>query len=173
MKYLIILAILIASCGREVRTENRYVPGPTGPAGANGYNTIMEIAPTTTCDAGGVTLLFALDTNRNNIIDSTDENIKSGTVCNGVDGLPGENAVLNDATPVAVLNPCGDASGIEDEVLLKLADGTVLTSFSDNNNGKNTRFSILYNGTYTTTDGDYCTFVLTDGNIAYESHTNE
>ena len=73
----------------------------------------------------------------------------------GPQGVPGEAAV------VGVIDPCGDYPGVYDEVVLRLANGQLLSSFSDNANGKNTRFSILTQGSYTTTDGSNCHFTVT------------
>ncbi len=73
----------------------------------------------------------------------------------GPQGVPGEAAVLE------VIDPCGDAPGLYDEVILRLANGQLLSSFSDNASGKNTRFSILTAGTYKTTDGSNCIFTVT------------
>lgn len=68
----------------------------------------------------------------------------------------------------AILDPCGNAAGIYDEVLLKLSDGKILASFSDNSSGKNTRFSIIPAGSYVTTDGSSCRFeVNASGNVSW------
>ncbi len=78
----------------------------------------------------------------------------------GEQGIPGQAAVLE------VIDPCGDAPGIYDEVILRLANGQLLASFSENANGKNTRFSILTPGSYVTTDGSNCGFTVTaEGDI--------
>jgi len=78
----------------------------------------------------------------------------------GPQGLPGINA---DTTYqiLSIIDPCGPqhAQGY-DEVILKLGNGQYLASFSDNANGQNTRFGILPNGNYTTTDGTGCHFSL-------------
>ena len=83
----------------------------------------------------------------------------------GPTGVPGADAF------VAMINPCDDAPGILDEILLVMSDGTVIASVSANANGDNTRFSVLPPGTYVTTDGDHCTFTLeASGTLSYESH---
>jgi hypothetical protein len=61
-------------------------------------------------------------------------------------------------TIVGLINPCGDAPYIYDEIFLKLANGTIIASFSDDIYGTNTRFSVLAPGTFMTTDGDRCIF---------------
>jgi len=61
-----------------------------------------------------------------------------------------------------IVDPCGDDSGY-DEVLLRLTDGTLIASFSENTSGKNTRFSILTpndSQLFMTTDGTNCTFKI-------------
>lgn len=73
---------------------------------------------------------------------------------NGQDGADGTNGILG------VIDPCGDAPGVIDEVLIRLADGSVLVSFSANANGQNTRLSILPPGSYVTTDGSSCNFTV-------------
>jgi hypothetical protein len=86
----------------------------------------------------------------------------------GADGAPGKDAELPAYTVMSIVDPCEDATGVIDEVLLKLANGQVLVSFSDNSSGKNTRFSLLPPGTYKTTDGSDCVFSLSaDGSINY------
>lgn len=81
----------------------------------------------------------------------------------GADGTPGADG--QDAV-VEVIDPCGDAPGIVDEILIHLSDGRVLRSFSDRANGKNTRLSILPAGSYVTTDGSNCAFTVSaDGTI--------
>ena len=78
----------------------------------------------------------------------------------GADGTHGQDAVLE------VIDPCGDASGVVDEILLRLSDGSVLCSFSANASGQNTRLAILPPGNYVTTDGSACAFTVTqDGQI--------
>lgn len=67
---------------------------------------------------------------------------------------------------VSIIDPCGDAVNVHDEVLLKLSDGKILASFSDTTAGKNTRFSVLTQGSYVTTDGSNCSFsVDASGNV--------
>ena len=164
MKYAVIVwfivSLLLATapgCSKDVH----YVRGLDG---ENGANAVFSVAPAPSCEFGGYTLLAAADLNGNGVLDSEDGNIASLSVCNGLSAPP------TAFTPVGLLDPCGDAPGRADEVLLLLSNGTVLASFSDNQNGLNTRFSVLENGYYRTTDGDNCYFTLTDGVISGESH---
>lgn len=169
---LILLAALLTSCGNYAGVW--IVDGVDGKDGTNGYSTVFSTAPasTTQCVNGGHVLMVGLDVNQSNDLDLDDLNIQTLVTCNGLNGANGSNGL--DApptafTPTAILNPCGDAPSVHDEVFLKLADGTILASFSDNANGNNTRFSILLDGTYQTTDGDACIFTLSGGSIVYEN----
>ncbi len=84
----------------------------------------------------------------------------------GPQGETGPQGPAGEAAVLEVIDPCGDAPGIYDEVILRLANGQLLTSFSENANGKNTRFSILTPGSYVTTDGSDCSFTVSaDGSV--------
>jgi hypothetical protein len=86
----------------------------------------------------------------------------------GEQGIPGLNAVVSAYSIDSVIDPCGDAAGIVDEVLLKLHNGQLLVSFSDNTAGDNTRFAILNAGSYRTTDGSNCNFTVDAlGNVTF------
>lgn len=78
----------------------------------------------------------------------------------GPAGSDGAAAAMSAYAVAEVLDPCGDAPGVIDEVLLKLANGQLLASFSDNSSGKNTRFSIIPAGSYVTSDGTNCHFTV-------------
>lgn len=161
------------------------VPGASGQDGINGVDGLsmtysLTEASEEQCSNGGSIFLLSIDINDNLTVDNEDANIQSAILCNGLDGSNGLNG--NDGqngldapptpfTPVGLIDPCGDAPGIFDEVFLQMYDGTLLASFSDNANGKNTRFSILVPGNYTTTDNDNCSFTINNnGDIVNESH---
>lgn len=168
------------------------VPGPAGKDGVdgrNGHNAVIEFLDAPSCINGGKIFLTAIDTNENDLLDTEDTNIKSVTICNGLngsDGSKGEKGDKGDAgatgpqgpagqsspyLPVELLNPCGDASEVYDEILVRLYDGTILASFSDKENGQNTRFSIVGPGSYKTTDGDACYFTIdASGNLTNQHH---
>ena len=72
---------------------------------------------------------------------------------------------------VAIKDPCGDKAGVFDEVFLKLSTGHYLASFSDSSSGKNTRFSVLVDGQYETTDGSNCEFTVSgSGTVISNEH---
>ncbi|HMK71768.1 MAG TPA: hypothetical protein VK454_00435, partial [Myxococcaceae bacterium] len=52
-------------------------------------------------------------------------------------------------------------SGGFDEVFLRLANGTVVASFSQDAGGTNTRLSVLVDGSFVTSDGTNCAFTIT------------
>lgn len=92
-------------------------------------------------------------------------------VDNGVDGIDGKDATFSGLTIRRIINPCGDRPFFNDEIMLELSDGSVISSFSDNVAGMNTRFSLLGPGSYMTTDGDHCYFTVTvTGDIVNEHH---
>lgn len=98
---------------------------------------------------------------------------KGDTGEKGSDGINGRDGV--DSQPSAygieaIIDPCGDSPSIDDEVFLKLANGTILWLQVDNSNGKNARLAVARPGRWQTTDGSDCQFTLnTDGSITGES----
>lgn len=139
----------------------------TLPTPSDGHSVVFSIvsANLNVCPAGGNIIMLANDINDNNQLDTNDSNIQSVTTCNGVNGTDGQDApVPSNLGLVSLINPCGDAPGIFDEVLIRLSDGNILASFSDNANGQNTRFSLLTPGSFSTTDGSGCRFSV-DNNL--------
>lgn len=149
-------ALVFTACGR--RNHYTTIQGQQGPQGEKGDKgddgagcTAITVAPSSLYPNGGVAILCGTDS----VV------VKNGAP--GATGPAGQNGV--DAI-VQIIDPCGDAPGIYDEVILKLATGVLLASFSDNANGNNTRFSVLTPGNYTTTDGSNCHFTVnTNGTI--------
>lgn len=72
---------------------------------------------------------------------------------------------------VSIKDPCG-AQGSYNEVFLKLSTGKYLASFSDNANGLNTRFSVLTDGNFVTTDGSHCYFTVSSGGTVISNEHN-
>lgn len=168
-KLLFAVCLALTSCGSENRVDTiTGVPGARGPAGVNGHNTLMSVlnyAPG--CSSGGVTLIAGLDVNDSGTLEPT-EISGSAEVCNGA---VGQSATPSAFTPVGLVDPCGTAPGIHNEIFIKLYNGTLISSFSDSSSGNNTRFAVLTAGTYQTTDGDNCVFTLnSSGAITYENH---
>lgn len=132
--------------------------GSDGADGQDGYSIVTQTAAIAVndvvCPGGGTRLYLAQDTDRNGSWSPTDGNQQMMSICNGV------NAPPTPYTPVGFVDPCGDAPGVWDEVFMRLQNGMLLASFSDNFHGDNTRLSILSPGTYQTTDGDNCVFTV-------------
>lgn len=203
--YYLLLILLVISCGREDQTKKdctvkgerchtnertdttqpviSYQPGPAGAAGQPGKDGIDGLTTliTTIQDNNCVIFIAALDSNKNNMIDTFDTGYQSATVCNGTDGINGQNGQdgtngtngINapvEFSVIQMIDPCGDYNGIYDEVLLKLGSGKILASFSDNANGQNTRFSVLSPGSYQTTDGSMCKFTVDNDNNVINEH---
>lgn len=72
---------------------------------------------------------------------------------------------------VAIKDPCGKQGNNYNEVFLKLSDGSYIASFSDNSSGKNTRFVVLEDGQFVTSDGTSCQFTVSDdGKVISNEH---
>jgi len=152
-------------------------PGLDGANGVDGYSTLVKVANSALCVAGGVEIITGLDLDRNNELDLSEQEYSS-TICNGETGATGSPGAPGIAGPastspfdiVQIIDVCGDAPGILDEIFLKLRNGNIVASFSDNANGQNTRFSLLSNGNFRTTDGSNCFFTVNNGIITNEHY---
>lgn len=168
-----LLSLLIACCGSNTIVV-RGTSGPRGESGLNGHLSLLAVIPVTIgCSNGGLTVLMGVDANDNLVLDTLEVQ-QSNEICNGQNGSNGQNGLDAPPTPFSptgLVEPCGDAPGVFDEVFIRLANGSIVASFSDNISGYNTRFSLLTPGTYQTTDGDNCIFSLdNNGNIYNENH---
>ncbi len=89
-------------------------------------------------------------------------------------GPAGDATELRDYTPVAIVDPCGDTSGIIDEVFFRLYNGLLVASYSENSSGTNTRFAIIPPGNYQTTDtnkpGKRCRFSVDANNLLFNEY---
>lgn len=71
---------------------------------------------------------------------------------------------------VAIFDPCGP-QGAYNEVFLKLSTGQYLASFSNDAAGDDTRFALLTDGNYETTDGTNCYFTVSgSGTVISNQH---
>ena len=83
----------------------------------------------------------------------------------GATGAAGAAAPQTAFTIVKPIEPCGPSSSAYKEVLLCLADGSILADFSKSADGNLTRLAFIPAGTYQDTDDSACTFgVFSDGN---------
>jgi hypothetical protein len=150
--------------------------GPIGESGKDGLTLLFDISQAEDlCPNNGQTISLGYDLDFSESLELA-EVTQIAVICNGLDGElgpegpAGKDAPITSFTPVSIIDPCGNSPNIYNEVFLKLENDTILASFSDNASGKNTRFSILVDGTYQTTDGDNCIFQIEKGEIVYENH---
>jgi len=185
---LAVLTLLLVACGKRYRT----IQGPQGNTGAkgekgdqgdtgtngndgqdgnDGHNAVVSMTQFSgvsgSCTNGGVTILSATDSDDSGALEVTDANLVSATVCNGTNGL---DAAPTQFTPVSIIDPCGNHPSVQDEIMLKLSNGQILASFSDNASGLNTRFSLLGAGSFITSDGSYCFFSVDGSGNIYNEH---
>lgn len=132
------------------------VPGQEGPQGPQG----SPGTPGSSCTSERVS--------NGGLITCTDGT--SVLILDGEAGEDGEDAPPTAYTVVEIVDPCGDAPGIYDEVFMRLQNGLLIASFSDNANGKNTRFAVIGQGSYITTDGSMCYFSIDSNNQLYNEH---
>lgn len=135
--------------------------GSNGTNGANGVDGIdgqgvafsVVNASVSVCPAGGSTIVMATDLGNTGIYDIAAPNQQSMTVCNG------QNAAVPAYTPVEPIMACGDSVAYK-EVLLRLSNGQVLGSFSNDTGGTMTRLAFLPDGNFMNTDNSGCNFSL-------------
>lgn len=151
MKYLMILITVI------ITTSCSLAPTPS----CSVFK--FEITTTITCSDGTTSVV----TDGSNGVNGS--NGLNGT--NGVNGVDGKDSVPSPLDVVAILAPCAkDAMSptkeeLNDpmlEVFLKLRNGLVLSSVSQNIQGYNTHFGILSPGTYMSTGTGNCVFTFTE-----------
>ena len=153
MKYIfIILSLLFIGCAPQ-KARN----------GVNGHDGFTSLLSTTRYEAGlalcpsdsGVEIQTGLDRNRNWVLDTEEANYIT-IVC---DGEP-------DATPYGIsvlIDPCGP-QGDNDEIIVRLTDGSLLFHYS---HGNKQFLSILSDGNYETTDGTKCSFYVNSGEVTW------
>lgn len=135
----------------------------------------MTAATAAQCPAGGTILVVARDTTGTGVLSPLDTGMQSAVICSGRDGTDGAvgaagatgsrgpQGPAGPLMPVSLIRPCGASSSPWKEVLLCLADGTLLADFSDDASGRNTRLSLVPPGTYEDTDASGCIFVVSEG----------
>ena len=97
--------------------------------------------------------MMATDINNTGVYNSQFPNQQSMTICNG------QNGVTPAFTTVETITACGNNVAYK-EVLLRLQNGQVLASFSNDTGGTMTRLSFLPDGTFMNTDNSGCVFSL-------------
>ena len=147
--------------------------------GTNGTNGTNGLSCSTTQTSSGATITCANGTTATILngtqgaTGSTGTQGVAGTNCTVTSVVGGskivcgttESLVTNGTSPTAAYNivraiePCGHNSSPYKEVLLLLASGDILASFSDTQSGYNTRLAFIPNGNnYSDTDSSFCQF---------------
>lgn len=129
--------------------------GTNGANGTNGNGVAFAVvsASVEQCPTGGSTILMATDVGNTGVYSVTAANQQSMTVCNG------QNASTPAYSPVEAIYACGENVPYK-EVLLRLNNGQVLGSFSNNTAGDMTRLAFLPDGNFMNTDNSGCQFSL-------------
>jgi len=129
--------------------------GSDGKDGKDGNGVAFAVvdASAEQCPSGGSTILMSTDVGNTGVYDVNASNQQSMTICNG------QNAVTPAYTPVEPIYACGNTVAYK-EVLLRLSNGQVLGSVSDNTSGKMTRLAFLTDGSFVNTDNSGCSFSL-------------
>ena len=167
MKVLALVVLTtLSGCGSQNGANGIGIQGPAGNDGKNGESLVYTQIPATIeqCAAGGTVFLMALDSEGTGTYSATDKNQQSMVVCNGAQGqqgVQGQQGLPSAFAPVTPISPCGISSSPYKEVLLCLADGEVLSSFSENLSGQDTRLAFLTAGTFEDTDESGCIFTVT------------
>jgi hypothetical protein len=119
------------------------------------------------CTTGGNVTSIYQDIDKNGSVTLGIDKLQSTFItCNGIEGSAGATGSSSILTIIDLKHDiCGQASSNFSEVIIKLADGRYLASFSDNVYGDNTRFTILVkNVNYSATDGSNCRFKIDNAN---------
>lgn len=148
--FFVLLVLIIMSGCAGPKGENG-VDGRDGIDGTSCTVTATNTGSIVSCNDG----TYAFINNGTNGIDGI-----NGT--NGTNGLDGLNGVDGNDSIIQIIDPCGNSLSVIDEVLLKLSDGSYLVYFTNNVNGDYGRRAILPPGSYTTTDGQNCHFIITN-----------
>lgn len=115
----------------------------------SGGETKLTTYSCTVAKVDGGALISCPDGSQEVILDGSE-----GT--DGTNGVDGEDAILPDSNVVEIIDPCGPSGGF-DEVLLVLADGSIVAYFS----GVGGFLTVLTcDQNYITTDNQACPFLL-------------
>lgn len=133
------------------RTGPQGLTGQPGSNGANGTSCSVQ-----TVEAGGAA------PNGGARISCTD-----GSDALLLNGTNGSDAPTTPYTIVNVIKPCPTVSGPNPEVLLVLANRTLLASVSQSTSGNNTRLAQVVPGGYITTDGRACAFTVSTTSVSW------
>lgn len=128
--------------------------GPQGAPGVHGGScTVSTVAAGPLAPNGGAQVLC--------------DNGSNALILNGAPGVDGAPSPSTPYTITKVITPCPSLAGAHREVLLVMANRSILASASESANGKNTRLALLGLGGYVTTDGRACAFTVTSTSVSW------
>jgi hypothetical protein len=166
------LFIFNMACTREVVVREAVAAEkPATQEAAPVYGINLGSADSSQCANGGSLIEIFIDGNVDGALSEGEDVVSSKAICNGAAGQDGQNgqngsngsngqdAPISPFHIADALFPCGSTSNFK-EVLLRLENGEVLASFSDNASGHMTRLVLIPNGTYANTDSSGCIFSL-------------
>jgi hypothetical protein len=179
-KALILISLFVAGCGTEGIVSYGYpVVGATGPQGEQGPKGDKGDPGENCTVQQAVNGALILCPDGSNVLvmngekgDKGDQGDAGQDGTDGQDGQQGEKGDKGDkgddgengldapATPysiVAIIDPCGDMPGQFDEILIRLADNTLIAYFES---GGNRFLSAIPAGSYRTTDVQQCHFTV-------------
>lgn len=153
----IAIAVSLSACQKNGKDG---LPGVNQP-GQDGHSAAFSqaSADSSLCPAGGTVLNAGVDLNDDSFLQMGE--IKATAVtCNGQDGT---SPTLSPFTPVSLVSACGGSVlDPNNEVFIKLSNGQLIGSVSENVDGKNTHFGVVIPGYWHSTgsNGHECNFTV-------------
>ena len=143
--------VVIRETASEEKTEGQVAPVV--------YGVVLGPADAVQCATGGSLIEIFVDANVDGLRSEGEAVVSSSAVCHGSNGAAGADGAISPFNIVDAIFPCGDTGNFK-EVLLRLQNGSVLSSFSNTSGGDMTRLVLLPDGTYMNTDNSGCVFTL-------------
>lgn len=161
ISFIMLAFILLGACnktiGRGLRGRDG-APGVPGQGGDDGLScNVQTVEPGLLAPNGGALITCGYTSSL--LINGApgadgqdgDDGAQGETGLQGPEGQPSAYSIVD------VINPCG-VNGAYEERFLRLANGTVIASFSANMAGDLTRLTELTTGSFVTSDGFACAF---------------
>lgn len=131
LKYMSLLSLCLTACGQALYTEHF---GRDGGDGKDGHSSLIMVLDTSTCVAGGKTIVSYKDMDDNGFLNmEKDKNIQTMQVCNGVAGSNGTNGSNGADGATGAKGDKGDKGDAGNNGV----DGTNGTNGSNGSNGSN------------------------------------
>lgn len=192
MKKLLIVSFLIilSACSKNGKDGLSGAVGDSGLnglPGSNGHSAVFSqsVADISLCSNGGTVITAGVDLNDNSLLDVSETkavavNCNGLNGSNGLDGTNGQDgqnghdgadAPATPFTPVAIVSACGgDINNPNNEVFIRMSNGTLIGTVSENVGGLNTHLGVVAPGAYISTgsNGSGCNFTVNlDGSVTH------